>query len=129
MTDTIYHSGDVSVYRLLSSVDPARCRSEVCPDHGPLYQCGNQAKYHRKVEGYDILLGFCGTHDPKRVRERRAKIEAEKELRRAKKCAEKAEARQAEEMKDRALDAIRHIANGHPNPTGLANAVLDSCGS
>lgn len=125
MTDTIYHSSDVTVFRPSIFVEPARCRSGVWPDHGSLYQCGNQAKYHRIVEGYNNPLGFCGTHDPKRVRERRAKIDAEKELRRAKKCVEKVAIQRLDAMKVKALEAIREIANGYTDPQALAKRILE----
>lgn len=125
MTQEIFKKFDVLLYepRGGGRVNIGKCRADVGQGyHG--CQCANTAKNFRLVEGHGPPLGFCGTHDPLRVRERREKRSA---AWRAKIYMEASERKTNEDLKvmqKAALDAIQQIADGHNDPRALALTVL-----
>lgn len=124
VSDNAYHSGDVGVYR--GCPRDGGCLGEVWPKHGRApYQCKNRAKYFRRIVGRDSPIGFCGNHDPVLKSDRRKLIDARKLARANKKAKERDAYEKLLAMKGRALDAIRSIADGHPDPAGLAAQVLN----
>lgn len=138
MTDEpIYEQGHVHIGRPGSSgPSPKYCCHAVHEGgHGVgFYQCNNGPKYFRLVARIDwrtgeattepVERGYCGTHDPVRVAERKKKRNeknaAEEVIRKAKQD----KRRTREEFVAACIEAVRKIGAGHNDPRTLALEVL-----
>lgn len=108
--------------------DLERCRHAV-HDGGRscgFHQCNKkakvfrEAKWHGKVETF----GYCGTHDPVAVAQKKAERDAKwKAQWDAQQAAAQAK-RDARELAERSIEALRQIAAGHNDPRSLAIEVL-----
>lgn len=92
--------------------DLSKCAAEIRNNYR-LYQC-------TRARGHGPEQAFCKMHDPERIAQREAE-------RKAKFDAEYAAARERSKLNafaQKAIDALRSIANGHNDPRSLASEII-----
>lgn len=100
--------------------DPKRCCASV-PDggrHVTFHQCS------RKPKVFYGALGYCTSHDPVAVAEKRRAQKAAWKAEWEAKAAAIADAKKRREFEAACIAAIREIAAGHNDPRSLASGVL-----